>query len=116
MVHENCRDARERALRLLEQVGLLERRNHRPGELSGGERQRVAVARALINEPSLLLADEPTGALNEEAAAGLAELLLQLHEQRQMAVVLVTHDRALAGRFPPMYTLHKGRLEGGEQS
>ena len=116
MVHENRKDARERALRLLEQVGLLERRNHRPGELSGGERQRVAVARALINEPSLLLADEPTGALNEEAAADLAELLLELHGQRQMAVVLVTHDRALAERFTPIYTLHKGRLEGGEQS
>ena len=112
MVHENCKDARERALRLLEQVGLLDRRNHRPGELSGGERQRVAVARALINEPSLLLADEPTGALNEEAAAELANLLLELRRERNMAVVIVTHARDLAERFSPIYELHSGHLEG----
>lgn len=111
MVHENRKDARERALRLLEQVGLLDRRNHRPGELSGGERQRVAVARALINEPSLLLADEPTGALNEEAAAGLADLLLELRQQRNMAVGIVTHARDLAERFTPVYELHGGHLE-----
>lgn len=113
MVHENRKDAMERATALLEQVGLAERRNHRPGELSGGERQRVAVARALINEPSLLLADEPTGALNEEAADGLAALLLELHQKKQMAVIVVTHDHALAERFAPIYSLHKGHLEGG---
>ena len=114
VVHENRKDAMDRAMQLLEQVGLQDRRNHRPGELSGGERQRVAVARALVNEPSLLLADEPTGALNEEAAAGLAELLLELHQKKQMAVIIVTHDHTLAARFTPIYTLHNGRLEGGE--
>ena len=114
MVHENRKEATERAAALLEQVGLAERCNHRPGELSGGERQRVAVARALINEPSLLLADEPTGALNEEAAAGLAALLLELHQKKQMAVIVVTHDHALAERFAPIYSLHKGHLEGGK--
>lgn len=114
MVHENRKEATERAKALLEQVGLAERCNHRPGELSGGERQRVAVARALINEPSLLLADEPTGALNEEAADGLAALLLELHQKKQMAVIVVTHDHALAERFAPIYSLHKGRLEGGK--
>jgi len=114
MVHENRKNATERAMQLLEQVGLQDRRNHRPGELSGGERQRVAVARALINEPSLLLADEPTGALNEEAAAGLAALLLELHQKKQMAIVIVTHDHALAERFTPIYALHNGRLESGE--
>ena len=113
MVHENRKEATERAAALLEQVGLAERCNHRPGELSGGERQRVAVARALINEPSLLLADEPTGALNEEAADGLAALLLELHQKKQMAVIVVTHDHALAERFAPIYSLHKGHLEGG---
>ncbi len=114
MVHENRKEATERAAALLEQVGLAERCNHRPGELSGGERQRVAVARALINEPSLLLADEPTGALNEEAADGLAALLLELHQKKQMAVIVVTHDHALAERFAPIYSLHKGHLEGGK--
>lgn len=111
LVHENRAAAQDEALRLLERVGLLERRDHRPGELSGGERQRVAVARALINKPSLLLADEPTGALNEEAAAELADLLLELQRERNMAIVVVTHDRSLAKRFAPLYALHGGRIE-----
>lgn len=103
-------ETRRHALTLLERVGLSERRDHRPGELSGGERQRTAVARALINKPVLLLADEPTGALNEEAAADLAELLLQLRHEHNMAIVIVTHAQDIARRFENMYELHGGRL------
>jgi len=107
---EQRRDAREKALFLLERVGLSDRRHHRPGELSGGECQRTAVARALINNPALLLADEPTGALNEEAAADLAELLLELRDERGMAVVIVTHADSIARRFGAVYALNRGRL------
>lgn len=103
-------DAGQRALSLLERVGLTDRRNHRPGELSGGECQRTAVARALINSPALLLADEPTGALNEDAADALATLLLELRNERRMAVVIVTHAQAIARRFGTVYALNHGRL------
>lgn len=102
--------AGRRASALLERVGLSERRDHRPGELSGGECQRTAVARALINDPVLLLADEPTGALNEEAADALAGLLLELRDERNMAVVIVTHARPIARRFGNLYLLDHGRL------
>ncbi|HDP34297.1 MAG TPA: ABC transporter ATP-binding protein [Candidatus Hydrogenedentes bacterium] len=114
LVHENRAAAKDEASRLLERVGLLDRRDHRPGELSGGEQQRGAVARALINGPSLLLADEPTGALNEEAAAELAELLLELQRERNMAIVIVTHASDLAERFAPIYEMHGGRLKRRE--
>lgn len=107
---EERKDAHQRALLLLERVGLSDRWRHRPGELSGGECQRTAVARALINRPALLLADEPTGALNEEAAAGLAELLLQLRDEQGMAVVIVTHAASIARRFGAVYALNHGRL------
>lgn len=102
---------RERAMSLIERVGLADRRAHRPGELSGGERQRAAVARALINNPALLLADEPTGALNEEAADALAALLLELRREQGMAIIVVTHARAIAERFDRIHTLRGGRLE-----
>lgn len=102
--------AQGRALALIERMGLADRSNHRPGELSGGECQRTAVARALINDPALLLADEPTGALNEEAAEALAELLLELRDERGMAVVIVTHARSIARRFGRVHVLNHGRL------
>src|SRR5471030_3175997 len=83
--------ARGRAEELLESVGLKHRLHHRPGELSGGERQRVAVARALINEPKLLLADEPTGALDRINAAKLVDLLAELNRTRGVTLIMVTH-------------------------
>ena len=104
-------DDAARAAALLDRVGLRERRDHLPAELSGGEKQRVAVARALIRRPRLLLCDEPTGNLDGDAAAGVADLLLEpeMADQNRI-VVLVTHDPALAGRFPKRYGMRKGRL------
>src|SRR5881394_173743 len=89
----------ERAKRLLEKVGLEARTTHRPGQLSGGERQRAAVVRALINQPKLLLADEPTGALDRASAQNLADLLVRLNREEGVTVVLVTHALDLARRM-----------------
>ncbi|HEY3285332.1 MAG TPA: ABC transporter ATP-binding protein [Armatimonadota bacterium] len=102
---------RLRARRLLERVGLSHRLGYRPGQLSGGERQRVAVVRALINEPSLLLADEPTGALDRAAADSLAELLVSLNREQGVALVVITHSYALARRMGRVLELRDGRLE-----
>jgi lipoprotein-releasing system ATP-binding protein len=102
-------EARARAL--LEQVGLGDRLDHRPGELSGGEKQRAAVARALIRNPTLLLCDEPTGNLDRAAADAVAALLLDLHAASQTILVVVTHSAALAERFPVRYEMVNGRLE-----
>jgi lipoprotein-releasing system ATP-binding protein len=99
-----------RAHALLAQVGLGDRLDHRPAELSGGEKQRAALARALIRNPALLLCDEPTGNLDRAAAATVADLLLQLHAQRNTILVVVTHSAALAGRFPLRYEMDGGRL------
>jgi lipoprotein-releasing system ATP-binding protein len=109
---EQREEAVRRAEMLLERMGLAGRRHHRPGELSGGECQRAAVARALINQPSLLLADEPTGALNEEAALSLAELLLELRNDLGMSIVIVTHASSIAQRFGRVFQLDHGRLTG----
>jgi ABC-type lipoprotein export system ATPase subunit len=102
---------RLRARRLLERVGLSHRLSYRPGQLSGGERQRVAVVRALINEPSLLLADEPTGALDRAAADSLAELLVSLNREQGVALVVITHSYTLARRMGRVLELRDGRLE-----
>jgi lipoprotein-releasing system ATP-binding protein len=104
----------ERARDLLERVGLGGRLAHRPSELSGGERQRVAVVRALINEPDLLLADEPTGSLDRAAAAELGELLAQITDERALAMVVVTHSMALAASMQRRLELLDGRLESVE--
>jgi len=105
-------EARARAL--LEQVGLGARLSHRPAQLSGGERQRVAVVRALINRPRLLLADEPTGSLDEEAADALGELLLELNQKEGVALVLVTHSRRLGERMDRILEIHRGVLAASE--
>ncbi len=99
-----------RARRLLERVGLSHRLGHRPGQLSGGERQRAAVVRALINEPKLLLADEPTGALDRAAADNLADLLLEIHREEGAALVVITHSPELAARMNRVLELREGRL------
>ena len=99
-----------RAERLLERVGLADHLAHRPGQLSGGERQRVAVVRALINRPRLLLADEPTGALDRRAADNLAELLVELNAEEDVALIVATHAPDLAGRMQCVYELRDGML------
>ena len=102
--------AGERAKRLLDKVGLGARLTHRPGQLSGGERQRVAVVRALINQPKLLLADEPTGALDRASAQNLADLLVQLSREEGVTLVVVTHALDLAKRMGRVLELRDGRL------
>jgi ABC-type lipoprotein export system ATPase subunit len=102
--------ARERGRRLLDKVGLGQRLGHRPAQLSGGERQRVAVVRALINSPGLLLADEPTGALDRVSAEGLGELLIRLNREEGVALVVVTHALDLARRMQRILELRDGRL------
>jgi lipoprotein-releasing system ATP-binding protein len=102
--------AGERAERLLKRVGLHERLSHRPGELSGGERQRVAVVRALINQPQLLLADEPTGSLDQTSARDLGQLLLELNREEGVTLIVVTHAHELALRMGRLLELKEGRL------
>ncbi|MDZ7722204.1 MAG: ABC transporter ATP-binding protein [candidate division KSB1 bacterium] len=106
-------DAQERAGNLLESVGLAERQDHHPAQLSGGEKQRTALVRALINRPRLLLADEPTGSLDQDTAAALADLLVQLNEQEGTALIMVTHSLDLARRMNTVYRLTEGRLQEG---
>jgi lipoprotein-releasing system ATP-binding protein len=106
--------AGERARRLLDRVGLDARLDHRPGQLSGGERQRVAVVRALINEPVLLLADEPTGALDRASAENLAKLLVELNAEQKLTLIVVTHALDLAGKMQRQFELREGRLSRRE--
>lgn len=103
-------EAPDRARRLLDKVGLTPRLAHRPGQLSGGERQRVAVVRALINQPALLLADEPTGALDRASAATLADLLVRLNREEGVSLILVTHAMDLARRMAGVMELKDGTL------
>ena len=102
--------AHKRAMELLDEVGLTERAQHRPEKLSGGEQQRVAVARALANEPPLVLADEPSGNLDAEATRRLHDLLFRLLDHRRSALIVVTHSRALAGRADRVLRLEAGKL------
>jgi lipoprotein-releasing system ATP-binding protein len=110
LVAESNNNYTERAKSLLEQVGLTGRISHRPAELSGGEKQRVAVARAMINEPLMLLCDEPTGNLDHKSAEAVAELLMQLHARQQTILVVVTHSAELAARFPKRFEMHDEKL------
>ena len=104
------KEARDRATEVLQGVGLKDRMGHKPGELSGGEQQRVAVARALILRPSLLLADEPTGNLDSATGERIMQLILSLNQEKEVTLILVTHNESLAGRFPRQITLVDGRV------
>ena len=110
------RDATARARVLLEEVGLTERAHHYPSQLSGGEQQRIAIARALANNPSLLLADEPTGNLDTSTGHHIIELLLEINRTRNTTLVLVTHDPELAARADMTVALRDGRVVGQERN
>jgi lipoprotein-releasing system ATP-binding protein len=104
-------EARPRATALLSRVGLSERLDHRPGMLSGGEQQRVAVARALVMKPAVLLADEPTGDLDEGTAVALHDLLREMHREFGLTAIIATHNPRLAQACDRTMRLHAGRLE-----
>jgi lipoprotein-releasing system ATP-binding protein len=104
------RDLRQRATELLDRFGLGHRLRHRPRQLSGGERQRVAIARALMNSPRLLLADEPTGNLDQETGVQILDVLSRLHRQEGQTIVMVTHDRTIARQADRVLILRGGRL------
>ena len=110
LVNKDANDAPARALHLLERAGLSHRLNHRPGQLSGGERQRVAMVRALMNRPQLLLADEPTGSLNRDGADQLVQLLLELNREENLTLIMVTHSERLAGKMDRCLKLENGKL------
>ncbi len=105
----SCKEVR--AMELLESVGLKDRIHQRPAQLSGGECQRAALVRALINEPEIILADEPTGSLDQDSAAQLGELLLDINKKHNVAIVVVTHSLTLAEKMKTIYRLSNGRLE-----
>ncbi|MGZ8192561.1 MAG: lipoprotein-releasing ABC transporter ATP-binding protein LolD [Methylobacter sp.] len=106
------KDARVRAVELLKRVGLGHRVEHKPGELSGGERQRAAVARALINKPSVILADEPTGNLDSKTADQVYRLMLELNEELNVSFLVVTHDHELASRMGKVLHMEDGLISG----
>jgi putative ABC transport system ATP-binding protein len=106
-------ERRRRARHVLERVGLADRAHHRPNALSGGQCQRVAVARALVGRPSILLADEPTGALDSESGAGVLELLHELHESGT-TIVVITHDHDIATMLPRQVHIRDGQIESDD--
>jgi lipoprotein-releasing system ATP-binding protein len=108
-------EAEARGRQLLQRVGLGERLDHKPYELSGGEQQRVAVARALINSPDLLLADEPTGNLDSHTGQGIIDLLCSIRDERRTTLIIATHDPKVAGRAPRVIELVDGQI-GTEQA
>lgn len=104
------KDIEHRARSMLEAVGLKDRVDHKPSELSGGQRQRVAIARALVGKPEILLADEPTGALDAATGESVMHLLRDLHAQRSMTTILITHDYAIATHCPRRFIIRHGKL------
>ncbi len=107
----NAKEVLERAKNLLETVGLQDKIHQLPGQLSGGERQRTAVLRALINQPELILADEPTGSLDAESAHQIGELLSKINKEHKVAIVVVTHSMTLAEKMTVVYKLQNGKLK-----
>ncbi len=110
LVSQTNGDAMSRARELLEQVGLTNRFDHRPAQLSGGEKQRVALARALIMKPQLLLCDEPTGNLDQDSAATVASILFDVHRRADTILLVVTHSKELAARFPQRFEIKNQHL------
>ncbi len=106
----NKAEAKQKAIKLLDRVGLIDRVKHRPGQLSGGERQRAAIARALVTNPACLLADEPSGNLDETTAITVINLMLELTEQQNNGLIVVTHDKLLANKMSKTYELTGGKL------
>ena len=104
-----ARDREARATQLLRRVGMEQRRFHQPSELSGGQKQRVAIARSLVNDPAILLADEPTGALDSQTSRHVMDIFHDLHRQGK-TIVLITHSRELAAECPRVITLRDGRI------
>jgi lipoprotein-releasing system ATP-binding protein len=104
------REARKKALQLLEEVGLAHRISHKPGELSGGEQQRVAIARSLVMDPEILLADEPTGNLDTETGKKIEDILVGLNETKKITLVVVTHNTLLAERLSGRIGLRDGKV------
>lgn len=107
---ESVKNAQIRATELLKRVGLAHRIEHKPGELSGGERQRAAVARALINNPALILADEPTGNLDSKTAESVYQLMLELNQELQVSFLVVTHDHDLAAKLGKVLHMEDGLI------
>ncbi len=107
---KNGKDGKKRAIELIDRVGLSDRIKHRSTELSGGQAQRVAIARALVNQPSMVLLDEPTGAVDTETAQQLVDLLKQLNREEQVTIVLVTHDVDVAGQARRRIRLKDGKV------
>ncbi|MBX2802866.1 MAG: ABC transporter ATP-binding protein [Myxococcales bacterium] len=106
------RERRERALELLERVGLADRAHHVPNQLSGGQKQRVAIARSLVTRPRIVLADEPTGALDSTTSDEIMDLLLDVNASEGTTVIIVTHETTVAERTQRIVRLHDGRIEG----
>ena len=111
LIHgENTGVVKKNAIDLLEKVGLAERAFHKPSQLSGGEQQRVAIARALINNPRIVLADEPTGNLDEETGVQVMDILLRLNQEHQTTFIMITHNPSLASKMQFQYRMENGQL------
>ena len=109
------RHREQRARELLDLVGMEPRRLHQPNELSGGQKQRVAIARSMVNDPAILLADEPTGALDSQTSRTVMDIFHRLHREQGKTIVLITHSRELAAECPRIVTLKDGRIAADQR-